>query len=209
MANAAQPAMPAATNPRAASACQHLPSLIPDLLSQIAPRMAVRAKSTAGPATKKMSCSRTIAMSAPHRPSATAPDTRHSPPDVQPHRDEQRHRERRARVGERRRDVHIKEERRADPDGNPGRDRPGAPGEPPRRRDREENRREPEHGGSVRDRGDVRFREPVHRHVPPRRAHRPRRHVADRVERRPQHRAPHRAVVLAQAGGGCCSRNVS
>ena len=69
MANAAQPATPAATIVRVC--------LAPLPLSN-RPRMAVTAKSTAGPATKKMSCSRTIAISAPQRPSAMAPRTRHS-----------------------------------------------------------------------------------------------------------------------------------
>ena len=83
-------------------------------------QMGCMAKSSAGPAAKNASCSRTRAISPAASPSAITPPVVQRATHVQPDRDEQRHRERRTGMRHRRRDVHVEQQRRADPRQQPG-----------------------------------------------------------------------------------------
>ena len=101
------PAHPASAGPNARPTRRTVAAVCP-----AAPRPSP-AKSRAGASAKSTSCSRTIATSAPARPSSAAPRTVHASRTCSQMRHEQRHRERRAGMRKRRRDVHVEEERRA------------------------------------------------------------------------------------------------
>ena len=119
----------------------------------------------------------------------------HGPPlaHAEPCPGEERDPERRAGVRERRRDVHIEEQRRAEPDRER---RPEAvQPEPARGEDRQDQCQEPVDRRPVGDGGDVRLREPVGR-----RSTGARDDVAARVEGRPQDRAADRAEVDPPSG---------
>ena len=146
-----------------------------------------RAQSTAGPTAKKASCSLTIAISAAEAPSSARPFADHSLPHVHPHADEQRDGKRRTGVRVRWRRVHVKEERGTHPHGDPREDTHAD--DPARDGNREQDREKPVARRPVRHRHDVGLRETVRRHVHAGDAGEPRRHIGDRVKRRPQDRA--------------------
>ena len=114
--------------------------------------------------------------------------------DVQPDRHQQRNRKRRAGVRKRRSDVHVEENRCAQPDGKSGTECA--------RSDEAAGRRDPENDGdesierrAVRDGRDIRARIAVDRHVASGRTCCARYAVADSVERRPQDGAADRPVI--------------
>ena len=121
-------------------------------------------------------------MSAPVRPSAITPPRVPSLARLEPRPEKQRDGEGRAGVQHRRGDVHVKEQRRAEPD----RETRGQTGSCEARghRERQDERGQAVDRGSVSDGGDVRMAEAVRRS-----AGRERREMSRGVERRPQHRA--------------------
>ena len=97
-------------------------------------------------------------------------------------------------------DVHVVEQRRAEPDGEPGRMR--LPHQAARGDDGEANGQEAVERGAQRDCAQVRPRVAVGRHLRSERAPNPRGDVGDGVERRPENRRSHRPVAVAEPGGG-------
>ena len=92
------------------------------------------------PATISRSCSRTITISAAVAPSATPPPIDQRSRTCSHDEEEGRHREGLAGVRHRRRDVHVEDQRRAEPDGERGRERAAAQAEAVRHRPAQHDR---------------------------------------------------------------------
>ena len=114
---------------------------------------------------------------------------------VQPDRDEQRDRERRAGVRVGRRHVHVEEQRRAEPDEDAGEEARAC--EPAGGADRQEDRDKPVERRTVRDRRHVGTREAIRRTAPD-----ARHQIGNRVERAPQERAADRGEAWPPPGVG-------
>ena len=114
---------------------------------------------------------------------------------VQPDGDEQRHRKRRAGVGVGRRHVHVEEQRRAEPDEDPGEQARAC--EPARRADRQEDRDKPVERRTVGDRRHVGTREAIRRTTPD-----ARHQIGNGVEGAPQERTADRREAWPPPGIG-------
>ena len=188
--------------PRARAQCA--PTRLPSRPSAYCASERHRPSRAPAPSAKNTSCSRTMAISAPPSAEQRTRRARTTCRGRAARRHEERHRERRAGVRKRRRDVHVEEERRAQPDGEsraelrPSSRRRGGPPRSPSTIASESVERR-----AVRDRRDIRLaNKPSTATSRPAPHVRARRRVRHRIERRPQHRAADRPVVDPPPGRG-------